>query len=63
MSNSITERIARPLPERPVQQTKAAENRRADAQAAQQLAARALQDDKAAAARQADKGRHVDRYA
>jgi hypothetical protein len=64
MTAPITDRFARPQPERPVQQAnKAAEDRRAAAVVAQNQQARAAQQDKANAARQADKGRYVDRYA
>jgi hypothetical protein len=65
MTASITDRLTRPQPERPVQQVKAAEDNRAAAAAtaAKNQQARSAQEDKAASARQADKGRHVDRYA
>ena len=63
MSNSISERVARPMPERPVQQAKPPQDtHNADAAAAKNEA-RATQQAQAAAARQSDKGRHVDRYA
>lgn len=63
MTNPITERVSRALPERSLQQVKALEDKRAAAAAAQLQQARAMQDDKAKADRLADKGRHVDRYA
>ena len=63
MTSPIADRIARPAPERPVENTKAADNRRAEAAEARQQATRAAQEDKAAASRQEDKGRNVDRYA
>jgi hypothetical protein len=63
MSNIYTDRIARPTPERPVEQIKAAENRRAEAADLRQQATRAAQENKASASRQEDKGRYVDRYA
>ena len=64
MTAPITDRVARPLPVRPVQQTnKAAEDHRAAAVVTQNQQARSAQQDKANASRQADKGRYVDRYA
>jgi hypothetical protein len=63
MSTPITDRVARPLPDRPVQATKAAQNNRAEAAAVANQQARSAQDAKASASRNADKGRHVDRYA
>ena len=62
MSNSITERIVRPMPERPVQSIRPAQDQRAEALAAKNQAAQAAQD-KISAARNSDKGRYVDRYA
>ena len=63
MNTPITDRLTRPQPERPVQKVKPAQNNRADIidQRNQQL--RAAQEAKAESSRNADKGRHVDRYA
>ena len=63
MTAPITDRVTRPLPERPVQQVKAAEDKRADAAAAQNQPSRTTQENRETTSRQADKGRHVDRYA
>lgn len=63
MSTPITDRVTRPLPDRPVQQIKPAEDKRAQAVAAQNQPSRAAQDHRETTSRQADKGRHVDRYA
>lgn len=63
MNAPITDRISRPQPERPVQQVRPAQNNRAEMidQRNQQL--RAAQEAKAETSRNAEKGRHVDRYA
>jgi hypothetical protein len=63
MSAPITDRVARPVPERPVQQVKPSVDKRAEAAAVANQQARSAQDAKASASRNADKGRHVDRYA
>lgn len=63
MTSAITDRIAMPPPERPVAQAKPVENRRAEAPAEREQPTRSVQEDKAAAARQEDKGQNVDRYA
>lgn len=63
MSISISDRIARTAPERPVEQIRATENRRAEAADARQQASQASQENRVNASRQEDKGRYVDRYA
>ena len=63
MSASITDRVSRPLPDRPVQQAKPVQEKRAETADMRNQPTRAVQEDKAAASRNADKGQHVDRYA
>lgn len=63
MSSPISDRVARPLPEKPVQSTKPALDNRAEAVAISKQQSQAAQDAKASASRHADKGRQVDRYA
>jgi hypothetical protein len=63
MTTPIADRVARPMPERPVQQVKPAVDKHAEAAAIANQQARSAQDAKVSASRNADKGRHVDRYA
>lgn len=63
MSNSISERVTRPPPERPVQQVKTPQDPHPAEAAAVKNQARTPQPSQAAASHQSDKGRHVDRYA
>lgn len=61
MSNNISERVAQPQTERPVQQIKPPAEKRTEN--SRNEVPRTHQDTPTAASRHADKGRHVDRYA
>jgi hypothetical protein len=63
MNAPISGRVSPPQAERPVQQVKPAQNKRAEMPDPQNQQLRASQEAKAESSRNADKGRHVDRYA
>jgi hypothetical protein len=63
MYTTSTDRVTRPQPERPVQQAKPAQNNRPETADPYRQPIRSVQEAKADASRNTDKGRHVDRYA